>query len=217
MILVKTVIVLGMHRSGTSVVMSILKSLGVDIGKRESSLGQFDNPLGHFENLDFTDFNVELLRAAGGDWINPPSIEEITQAVKPMHARITQLVEENMGPLWGFKDPRTALTIHVLRPYLPNLHVIHTTRNSQAIANSIHKRDGIPHSYSMALCNIYNERINSFLIQNKVPSIKVNYNNLLALPSVVIQKIIDFLHIFPSQPQFKEAVARVRPDQRHWR
>jgi len=71
----KTVIVLGMHRSGTSMVSGVLNILGVDIGK--DLLGNhWSNPLGHFENNDFRNLNTQILKEAGGDWLNPPSREK---------------------------------------------------------------------------------------------------------------------------------------------
>ena len=57
----KTVVVLGMHRSGTSMIASILNKLGVSMGK--VMLGKTpSNPLGHFEDKDFYNLNRKILK-----------------------------------------------------------------------------------------------------------------------------------------------------------
>ena len=46
------IIIAGMHRSGTSLAASLLQSAGLDVGERLME-GNWSNPRGHFEDLDF--------------------------------------------------------------------------------------------------------------------------------------------------------------------
>ncbi|HMB65244.1 MAG TPA: hypothetical protein VKO42_00060, partial [Patescibacteria group bacterium] len=56
----KTVVVIGMHRSGTSLVAGIMQCLGVDMGSNLLS-GNRGNPLGFFEDEDILDLNKRIL------------------------------------------------------------------------------------------------------------------------------------------------------------
>ena len=74
----KDVIILGMHRSGTSMVSGLLTNLGVDLG--EDALGPLiSNPRGHFEDGDFLGLNNAILAAAGGTWDDPPAAPAILE------------------------------------------------------------------------------------------------------------------------------------------
>ena len=53
---IKTVVVLGMHRSGTSMTSAILEKLGINMG--DETLGPLEtNPIGHFEDRMFLELN----------------------------------------------------------------------------------------------------------------------------------------------------------------
>ena len=63
----KLVIVLGMHRSGTSAVTRALTVLGVDLGSYLIE-SQEDNPKGFWEDSEMLSFNERLMRAVGMEW-----------------------------------------------------------------------------------------------------------------------------------------------------
>ena len=57
----KTIVILGMHKSGTSMVAGVLEKLGANMGKE--LLGpHWSNPLGHFENVKFVNLNERILK-----------------------------------------------------------------------------------------------------------------------------------------------------------
>jgi len=56
----RIVVIIGMHRSGTSVIARGLKVLGVTLGDNLMPPGE-DNPKGYWEDLDINELNVELL------------------------------------------------------------------------------------------------------------------------------------------------------------
>lgn len=159
----KTIIVLGMHRSATSLVAQGLFSSGVFMGDRlmGSSPG---NPQGHFEDMRFVNLNDSILAEAGGSWDNPPPEFEILQAGEKMCGRIAFLVKASQrAPLWGWKDPRTTLTVKCYLPFLSNPIFVPCFRDPADIAASLHKRDGTPIERGVALANEYNKRLLSFL------------------------------------------------------
>jgi hypothetical protein len=67
----ETIVILGMHRSGTSTIARILASIGINMGERIMGANE-SNPFGHYENLDFVELNDEILINAGGSWKKPP-------------------------------------------------------------------------------------------------------------------------------------------------
>src|SRR5918994_5655575 len=67
------VCVLGMHRSGTSLVAGVLRQLGVDLGPDEEFLPPDpNNQSGYFELADAVEINNEILAHYGGGRDDPP-------------------------------------------------------------------------------------------------------------------------------------------------
>jgi O-antigen biosynthesis protein len=111
-------ILTGMHRSGTSLVASILQAAGVNVGE---SLLEPDkrNPHGFFEDKDFYEFHQQALYRCGeltpyvsADFVFQPTQVEIDQAVSMIQQR-------NNQPLWGWKDPRSCLFLDFWGQLLP--------------------------------------------------------------------------------------------------
>ena len=106
----KTIVQLGMHRSATSLVAKGLAN-EISMGKR-MLMANKSQPKGHYEDLRAMNINIRLLKAAGGGWANPPSERRIL-AVAPQFAEDMEkfVAESSHEPAWGFKDPRTTLTV----------------------------------------------------------------------------------------------------------
>lgn len=160
----KCFVVLGMHRSATSLAAKGLCDSGVNMG--EDMLGPSgSNRFGHYENRRFVQLNEVILARASGSWDRPPSHDQITAAGAALASRIEQTVKmESAGhELWGFKDPRTTLTIECYWPYLENPHLIICFRNPVQVAASLQKRDGFGLAKGMGLATEYNKRLLDFL------------------------------------------------------
>jgi hypothetical protein len=114
--------------------------LGVNIGKH--LLGAHPSqPKGHFEDVDFYRLNMDILKAAGGSWDNPPTESRILDAGKQFEKRIKGLVQSRKG-LWGWKDPRTCLTLPLYLPYLENPRFVLVYRKTSGIVGSLLRRSG---------------------------------------------------------------------------
>lgn len=136
----KPIVVLGMHRSATSLVAGGLDKFGVHMG--DDQLGaRRSNPKGHFEDLDFLHLNDRILSLNGGSWDQPPGVIDPELG----RAAARHLVEAKMSAgheLWGWKDPRTALTYPVYEPYLGNdPHLVCVFRRPANVAASLHSRN----------------------------------------------------------------------------
>ena len=106
----QAIVVLGMHRSGTSAVGGVLAKLGVEPPKSLMLPGE-DNPRGYWESSVITQFNDEVLASAGSSWndwqeFNPHWIE--SEVGKQSMERLALLLAEEFGEarLFFIKDPR---------------------------------------------------------------------------------------------------------------
>lgn len=156
----KVFIVLGMHRSATSLIAGGLKKMNIDMGKKLLGKDK-SNPFGHFEDKGFMELNKKILNQAGGSWDNPPSEADIIEAGNEFLKEIKKLT--NKKGLWGWKDPRTTLTIKCYLPYLENPHFICCFREPLEIAKSLQKREGWPINKGIKLTKEYNNRLLQFL------------------------------------------------------
>ncbi|MDL1970808.1 MAG: sulfotransferase [Candidatus Desulfofervidaceae bacterium] len=207
----KSIIVLGMHRSGTFMTSGILKILGVNIGK--NLMGpHWSNPFGHFENWEFVKLNDQILEAAGGSWNRPPEKENILAQKERFSLQIRNLIQREKSEIWGWKDPRTSLTIELYLPYLENHYFVVCYREPLNIAKSLKRRDGMEIDEGLRLTAIYNQRIKEFF--EKYPDLKridLFYEDIVTNPDKWLKILIDFLEIKPTKAQFQEALSFVSP------
>ena len=107
----RVVVVLGMHRSGTSAVAGCLQRLGVDLGPRLMP-ATADNPRGYYEHVDVVNFHDRFLLALGRSWDEtgpfPPGGWQDGEAANRYQAEMLALLRRDFAtaPLWGLKDPR---------------------------------------------------------------------------------------------------------------
>jgi len=154
-----TVVVLGVHRSGTSMLSLILQKLGVRMGARQLK----GNESGEYgEDLDFLDLNKRILAAAGGSWDVPPARKAILDTAGEFREEIAALVWERNGefPIWGWKDPRTMLTAPLFHPHLEDPYYVCIFRPAKEIVASLRRRNG--DGYWSELVRYYREHLAAF-------------------------------------------------------
>src|ERR1700722_3203616 len=104
------VLVLGMHRSGTSALTRCLNLLGMDLGSH--LLGpERANAKGYWEHADAVRINDALLRSFGMYWHSVDPLPENwlqSEAAETAREEIRVLIRRDFSgvPLWGLKDPR---------------------------------------------------------------------------------------------------------------
>jgi hypothetical protein len=149
------VAVLGMHRSGTSALVGSLQQRGLFLG-RHSTRNRY-NPRGNRENPDVVRLNEDVLEASGGSWHAPPADVE-WGAAHLERARL--LLREHAGrPLWGFKDPRTLLTLEGWTGLVPDLEPVGVFRHPARVARSLAGRPGLPVEDPIEVWRVYNTRL----------------------------------------------------------
>jgi O-antigen biosynthesis protein len=154
------VCVLGMHRSGTSVAARLMNLLGVDLGAEEQLLSsQPDNPKGYWEYQPILDLNEEILERLGGNWHEPPPLQpgwETAAELADLRRRARDLVAQTFASGdWGWKDPRTCLTLPFWKQILPPIHYVICMRSPAEVSASLEKRHGFSVEKSTRLWHIY--------------------------------------------------------------
>ena len=158
----RIICVLGMHRSGTSVATRLMNLLGVYLGAEEHLMGPHpDNPKGYWEYRPILDLNEEILGRLGGNWHEPPISPpgwETTAEFADLRQRARDLVARTFtSGDWGWKDPRTCLTLPFWRQILPPVHYVICMRSPAEVAASLEKRDGFTVEKSIRLWQVYTE------------------------------------------------------------
>lgn len=142
------IVVLGMHRSGTSVVARAMATLGGQFGEHLMPAVAGVNDKGFFEDVDINAINVELLEAAGFDWHSMAPIDlnciDVSLLDRLQTKAITALREKCAGTdTFVLKDPRLTRLVPFWRPVFAclNLRVVYVVavRNPISVAKSLAK------------------------------------------------------------------------------
>jgi len=147
-------VVLGMHRSGTSLVAGLLRQMGAHIGPVEAEQKVLESDEVHWEGSSLTWINDEMLRAAGGRWDAPPP--SVAGSVLDILRARRFLWEFAGATIAGVKDPRMCLTYPVWRRVLPTHSIICCVRHPMNVARSLAAREGWPVARGLDLWLEYN-------------------------------------------------------------
>lgn len=212
------VAIAGMHRSGTSMVAKLLQQAGLHLGEPEALMPPAEeNPEGFFEHLEFVRLNDEVLNAAGAGWDCPPApgVDWATADLQPFRERAQHLAETLAGSApWGWKDPRTSLTLPFWRTALGPVRTIIVVRNPLEVVTSLHRRNGFSFALALTLWRIYAERVLSDTTQDD--RLVTHYDAHFLEPGREIARLLPFVGLDANQqnPALKDAAA---PQLRHHR
>lgn len=149
----RAILVLGMHRSGTSAVTRCLNLLGVDLGGRLLTPAQGDNPKGFWEHADVVATHEELLASLGRTWYDTRPLPENWQSSKAAldaHDKLVEIVRSDFAGahLWAVKDPRMCRFVPLWRAMLTEQGVdtsaLLVVRHPSEVARSLNERNDLP-------------------------------------------------------------------------
>jgi hypothetical protein len=184
-------VVLGMHRSGTSSIGGLLALFGAWPGPEELLLRGPDNPRGHFEHGEIHLACLRRLQAAGGDWKSPPG-HAPPAAIDAFRREIAVVLDSLDGRRpWFIKEPRLCLLVRELLPLLTRPVFIHVVRDPSEVAASLHRRDAVSTAQALALWETYTRE--AFAGSAGWPRILVDYNALLENPLATANAFFDDL------------------------
>lgn len=157
-------LILGMHRSGTSCVTRICNLLGAELGSNLIPPAP-DNKTGFWEHADMVTLNETLLESLGTSHLGAtllPSGWTDRASARALHGKASQLLTMDFGsaPLFALKDPRLCRTLPIWQKALEELgadtRYLIVFRNPMEVAESLHKRNGIPLRDGLLLWLLYN-------------------------------------------------------------
>ena len=136
------VIIIGMHRSGTTLLSKILDDSGIFQGVMKDH----NNEAFHFLSL-----NQTSLKNAGADWLHPKVPQKQHWELLDKYALYAEHFKLKSGrPIkmlllsnkqWGWKDPRNTYTLPMWLSVFPKAKVIHMVRNGVDVALSLQTRN----------------------------------------------------------------------------
>jgi len=187
----RVVVVLGMHRGGTSLMARGLQALGVELG---GGLMPADagNPTGYWENAAIVRFNDRLLGLQGVTWdaacvlpraaFNPA---QRNQARELLQAEFGELA------LCGFKDPRSSRLLGFWRPVFGDLGLddsyVLVVRHPGEVLASLRARRDIGAAHGLLLCALH--YLDALEGSAGRPCSLVDYDDLLAAPAAALRRI----------------------------
>jgi len=197
----RAVLVVGMHRSGTSAIARGLQMLGVHLGDDLLS-PQPDNPTGYWEDRNIFELNERLLTAFGLRWEDVTLIDDARWREPEVEALRGEAVEYLRSqflshPLWGFKDPRTLRLLPFWQAVLQRLEVneryLVVIRNPLSVAISLAHRQGMDTVTAHALWLVYMVPYLSSIA--KRPFMVADYDLVMEDPRRQLERIAQALQI----------------------
>ncbi len=147
----KLIVVLGMHRSGTSAITRGLQVLGASLGERLMPAIEGINDKGFFEDIEINAFNIELLSVIKSDWFYLSPVKEFQLEKlrrEGYFLRAVALIQEKIKSedIFAFKDPRVAKLLPFWKEVFShcqiNVNYVLALRHPLSVVNSLAKRDG---------------------------------------------------------------------------
>ena len=162
------ILVMGMHRSGTSMVTNIITEAGYYCGEEDDLMHpSFENEKGYFERVSIAQCNDIILQLAGGTWDNPPSMDNIRQIrIDPFLYSLLDCYRDKARSV--LKDPRMCLTFPVWERVIDQkIRMVYVKRNEDAVIKSLLKnRNNLNNNapeFLRHLYKIYNLAVESYL------------------------------------------------------
>ena len=177
----QNLVILGMHRSGTSALAGAFAAMGWQAGPSTKLMpADKDNPRGYFERLEFAAVNEDLLTSAArkelgvdrwerpkedavidglgwvfGAWLDSSNFDKM-DFDQLLESQVQQFEREltNDTP-FVIKDPRLSLTLGSWQKFLPAHRSLIMLRHPGSVARSLFIRNRFPEAISHALWILY--------------------------------------------------------------
>ena len=192
------VLVLGMHRSGTSAATRLVNLLGPSVCiPQDLLMGTSNNEKGFWESRSLIRANDGFLADMGHTWWFPPTLEELVRWEETLDESSVSAARETFRRVqptepWVWKDPRTCLTLSFWRRTLvrPVAGVV-VYRNPSDTARSLERRNRMDPEFGSALWMRYTR----LLLEQAggMPLMVSGYDDILRDPEAWSGAARDFL------------------------
>lgn len=187
-------VVLGVHRSGTSALTRLMNLMGMYVGTEGTTVSfGVENEKGYWERHDVIALNDELLRHYDCEWNDllhwqERSQKEVPQALQ--HRIKEMLLEMDHHRPWVMKDPRMCQTFPMWRAQMEVPLVVMVWRDPVEVALSLRKTRDIPLQHGLA---IWEHCTRSALAAAQgVPHLIVSHNDIMQQPLAVTKRVYEW-------------------------
>ena len=200
-------IILGMHRSGTSLTTILLMNVGMHMGLRLSR----DSEAVYFQRLNRKIFSQAGIKWGQVDHLIAAMESEIfieSQSKNLLHFlfrpnlipgldknisiffgyRQWQQIKSNKIIHWGWKDPRTTITFPIWLQIFPNAKFLHILRNGVDVAISIHRRS-----------LVQQQKIRNRIIHLDFSPVTLNFEYSFRLWETYVNFVYQYRHRIPNE------------------
>ena len=192
-----TTVVTGLPRSGTSLVMQILEAAGIPAYTDENRPADESNPAGYYENQHVT----QLMNARmSKEWLADTTGKAV-KVVAPLIPGLAKRIKDASGQVQPIE-----------------YRVILIERDMDEILDSqtkmLTRMDRTPDASDRpaSLAAAYRTQLNAaqrWLVQNKIPSLRIQHRDLVTAPDAAIGRLAQFLNRTEQSNEMKSAI---RPD-----
>ena len=186
-------IILGMHKSGTTLISQILHRSGIDMGDFDVSKNYDEG--NKYERAETKQINMSILDCRDVHSLDTAGPVETLSDKSGIGKEIQKLAEalDKKHESWGFKDPRTCLTYRVWKKYLPAHKIIFVYRHPLEVWHHYQKyvsRYNIPKRMrngwkTMTAWFIYNSLLINEIKNNDMEHLILDYNEFISKPDAI--------------------------------
>lgn len=219
-----------MHRSGTSLLGSLLPPLGISL-PGDMLTGDHHNPEGYSERRDITDLQERLLIDLGRWWPSATGILPLPEdwlqrpctrrAANQLRQLLAAEAERQCGP-WAIKDPRSSLLLPLWRQLCQELSIplqlVHAVRDPAEVMISLLRRDKITAGMTAMRAQQLWWHHNIRILEDSIglPRFVVNYSHWFQQQAQhQLEELSHFCcSTLPSQATQAAALSQIRPEHR---
>ena len=212
--------VVGMHRSGTSMITRMLATCGMQVGPSHELLGpSSENPTGYWERRPMVLLDDVVLDRLGLAWDHvpalPPAGWERDPAFDEPLAEARRIVESFPDDrAWGWKDPRTSIVLPFWERALDErADLVLCVRNPLDVAASLATRGGMSPRHAFSLWHAYSHVALELLRERR--GVVTHYDAYFHDASAELARTCDAIGLDPTDEQLAEAAGGADRAHRH--
>lgn len=201
--LASPLIVLGMHRGGTSAFAGLLHGLGYDLGPTLMQPVDGVNAKGFWEHLGVFRINEQLYSALGRSRFDPREMPQNWQCLPAFRTAVSDargLIERDFSPAhpWAIKDPRFCRTLPVWLEAMEQLgyqpRAVLVARNPRDVARSLQAQKWVDSPARSNLCWLQH-MLEAERYTRGIPRAIIGYDALVDHWRTAVQNVADALDI----------------------
>jgi hypothetical protein len=179
-------ILLGMHRSGTSLLAGSLQNYGLNLGNIAKGLSA--NLLELRENKEIWLLNEEVLQYNAAAWDEPTNKIEWNDVHRKKRDVVIRRLSRNYKYSFGFKDPRTLLLLAFWLEGLSGFRkqFVASFRHPLSVAKSLHNRNGMQLNHALELWEHYNRILANLISERKMPLVNFDVDERTYLKTIAL-------------------------------